>query len=77
MGDLKPIVQDLASKVRNLTKIVEATQAFCTTLADQVDTLEESIYKDLREIRGVHSATASETDRIFKDIAKAADDLLG
>ncbi len=77
LDELRSIVKSLASQIRTDRKVIKATQAFTTTLADNLDSLEESIYKDLREIRGIASAHASETKRIFSDIAKAADDLLG
>lgn len=72
INELRAIVKNLASMVRSDRKIIKATQAFTTTLADNLDSFEEGIYKDLREIRGVAAARASETDRIFQAIGRAA-----
>lgn len=73
--DLKKIVQSLASQVRNDRKIIMATQSFTTTLADNLDTLEESVHEDLRIIREGLLAGASDTTRKFENLGRAALDL--
>lgn len=70
--DLRAIVKLLAAQVRNDRKIIMATQAFTTTLADNLDSLEEGIYDELRVLKETVLANASDTERIFTAVGKAA-----
>lgn len=72
LSELRAIVQSLASQVRSDRKIIEATQAFTTTLADNLDSLEESIYDDLRVLRETVLANASDTTSVFESLGRAA-----
>lgn len=71
---LRAVVQDLASKIRDLKKIVLATQTFCTTLADQVDLMEEKLGGDIGALEDRLLAKARATEVRFTDIARAAAD---
>ncbi len=75
--DLRETVRILARQIRTDRKAIEACQRYATTLADDVGQWEEQIYRDFRLLEEKALAHQRETMRIFSDIAKAADDLLG
>lgn len=69
---LRQTVKELASMIRTDRKVIKATQAFAATLADNLDTLEESLVMDLAHERDARLALASDTGRIFQALSRAA-----
>ena len=70
--DLRKIVKNLARQVRTDRKIIMATQAFTTTLADNLDNLEESVYDEIRKLNERLLAIASDTTLVFEAMGRAA-----
>ncbi len=63
---LRDIVKNLASQVRTDRKIIMATQAFTTTLADNLDLLEENLIGRMNHVEARLLATTSGISRAIR-----------